>query len=143
MNFTQFKILTLSCLFARSLASLNAATSLEEAIKDVEVSGVMRYRYDTGRFENRSKLGFRDAGDGQYAGRGLVASSQAHRMLANFGFKASIGDDIKVFSQLWFSYLDESAFLYALNVNFKGKFSDEASFNVESSYLGNSLNKAS
>lgn len=274
MNFTRFKILTLSCVFAGSLASLNAATSLEEAIKDVEISGVMRYRYDTGRFENRNKLGFRDMGNGQFAGRGIVSSSQAHRMLANFGLKASIGEDIKVFSQLrygptrdggygagssantsrsfalrqvyaeydkeqlnikagrqqmdsiwtenyydglvgmgvkatykvlentslqayiydsfgvdeqggiggdlggyyqgsswsnlpfyiynlygvaasnhytlgvnqlnselWFSYLDQSAFLYALNVNFKGKFSDEVSFNVEASYLGNSLKK--
>lgn len=71
--------------------SLNA-TNLEEAIKNVDIQGVLRYRYDTG-ITAQNNTGFKDS-------RGLIASKQDHRILANLGIKASIDDNFKIFAQL-------------------------------------------
>lgn len=80
-----------------------SAKSLEETIKDIDVSGVIRYRYDTGRYDNPSKIGYRD-------GRGLVSSSQNHRFLANFNFKAQIEDNIKSYLQLRYGPTKEGGY---------------------------------
>nr|ELR8893089.1 major outer membrane protein [Campylobacter coli] len=40
--------LSLVAALAASAFSVANATPLEEAIKDIDVSGVLRYRYDTG-----------------------------------------------------------------------------------------------
>lgn len=81
--------------------SLNA-TPLEEYIKGVDFSGVIRYRYDTG-FISRDKTGFADS-------RGLIASKQDHRWLANFGTKVAIDDNFKAFLQVRYGPTKEDGY---------------------------------
>ena len=90
-------------LFACSSAifSLNA-TPLEEYIKSVDFSGVIRYRYDTG-FISKDKTGFADS-------RGLIASKQDHRWLANFGTKVAIDDSFKAFLQVRYGPTKEDGY---------------------------------
>lgn len=90
--------LAIFCLISQSLN----ATSLEEAIKSVDISGVARYRYDTGIYKS-DKTGFNDS-------RGLIASKQDHRFLSNLGVKVSIDDNFKVFGQLRYGPTKEDGY---------------------------------
>lgn len=81
--------------------SLNA-TPLDEYIKGVDFSGVIRYRYDTG-FVSKDNTGFKD-------GRGLIASKQDHRWLANFGTKVAIDDNFKAFLQVRYGPTKEDGY---------------------------------
>ncbi|TKX29305.1 hypothetical protein CQA38_04280 [Campylobacter sp. MIT 12-5580] len=70
-----------------SFASLNAI-SLEEAIKNVDFTGTLRYRYDT----------FREKGAAEQT------DSQLHKMRAQLGAAANIGDGLKVVGMLDYNY---------------------------------------
>lgn len=80
--------LSLVAALAAGAFSVANATPLEEAIKDVDVSGVLRYRYDTGNFDknfpNNSNLN---------------NSKQDHNYRAQVNFSAAIADNFKAFVQ--------------------------------------------
>ncbi|EAJ0699547.1 major outer membrane protein [Campylobacter jejuni] len=91
------KLVKLSLVAALAAGAFSAAnaTPLEEAIKDVDVSGVLRYRYDTGNFDknfvNNSNLN-------NY--------KQDHRYRAQVNFSAAIADNFKAFIQFDYNAVD-------------------------------------
>ncbi|ECR1885431.1 major outer membrane protein, partial [Campylobacter coli] len=72
------------------------ATPLEEAIKDIDVSGVLRYRYDTGRFGKDLNL----------ENANLNSSKQEHKYRAQINFSGAIADNFKAFVQLDYNAKD-------------------------------------
>ncbi|EIZ7648984.1 group 1 major outer membrane porin protein PorA [Campylobacter jejuni] len=91
------KLVKLSLVAALAAGAFSAAnaTPLEEAIKDVDVSGVLRYRYDTGNFDknfvNNSNLN---------------NSKQNHKYRAQVNFSAAIADNFKAFIQFDYNAAD-------------------------------------
>ncbi|HEH5345625.1 TPA: group 1 major outer membrane porin protein PorA [Campylobacter jejuni] len=91
------KLVKLSLVAALAAGAFSAAnaTPLEEAIKDVDVSGVLRYRYDTGNFDknfvNNSNLN---------------NSKQYHKYRAQVNFSAAIADNFKAFVQFDYNAAD-------------------------------------
>ncbi|EPS9000955.1 major outer membrane protein [Campylobacter jejuni] len=91
------KLVKLSLVAALAAGAFSAAnaTPLEEAIKDVDVSGVLRYRYDTGNFDknfpNNSNLN---------------DSKQDHKYRAQVNFSAAIADNFKAFVQFDYNAAD-------------------------------------
>ncbi|EAL1484488.1 major outer membrane protein [Campylobacter jejuni] len=81
--------LSLVAALAAGAFSVANATPLEEAIKDIDVSGVLRYRYDTGRFGK----------DVNIANGNLNNSKQAHKYRAQINFSGAIADNFKAFVQ--------------------------------------------
>ncbi|TKX32725.1 major outer membrane protein [Campylobacter aviculae] len=69
--------------------SVASATPVEEAIKDIDVSGVLRYRYEGANFDNDFP--------GQRSN--LMTSRQQHLYKAQFNFSAAIADNFKTFVQ--------------------------------------------
>ncbi|EAK7677843.1 major outer membrane protein [Campylobacter coli] len=94
--------LSLVAALAASAFSVANATPLEEAIKDIDVSGVLRYRYDTGRFS-------KDFGDGTnntISTGNLNGSKQEHKYRAQVNFSGAIADNFKAFVQLDYNAAD-------------------------------------
>ncbi|EOX9824168.1 group 1 major outer membrane porin protein PorA [Campylobacter jejuni] len=91
------KLVKLSLVAALAAGAFSAAnaTPLKEAIKDVDVSGVLRYRYDTGNFDknfvNNSNLN---------------NSKQDHKYRAQVNFSAAIADNFKAFVQFDYNAAD-------------------------------------
>ncbi|EAK1322668.1 group 1 major outer membrane porin protein PorA [Campylobacter jejuni] len=91
------KLVKLSLVAALAAGAFSAAnaTPLEEAIKDVDVSGVLRYRYDTGNFDknfvNNSNLN---------------NNKQNHKYRAQVNFSAAIADNFKAFVQFDYNAAD-------------------------------------
>ncbi|EOJ7892080.1 major outer membrane protein [Campylobacter jejuni] len=91
------KLVKLSLVAALAAGAFSAAnaTPLEEAIKDVDVSGVLRYRYDTGNFDknfvNNSNLN---------------NNKQDHKYRAQVNFSAVIADNFKAFIQFDYNAVD-------------------------------------
>ncbi|EOG0412013.1 major outer membrane protein [Campylobacter jejuni] len=91
------KLVKLSLVAALAAGAFSAAnaTPLEEAIKDVDVSGVLRYRYDTGNFDknfvNNSNLN---------------NNKQDHKYRAQVNFSAAIADNFKAFIQFDYNSQD-------------------------------------
>ncbi|MEQ4460620.1 major outer membrane protein [Campylobacter jejuni] len=91
------KLVKLSLVAALAAGAFSAAnaTPLEEAIKDVDVSGVLRYRYDTGNFDknfpNNSNLN---------------NNKQDHKYRAQVNFSAAIADNFKAFVQFDYNAAD-------------------------------------
>lgn len=94
--------LSLVAALAAGAFSVANATPLEEAIKDIDVSGVLRYRYDTGRFS-------KDFGDGTnntISTGNLNGSKQEHKYRAQLNFSGAIADNFKAFVQLDYNAKD-------------------------------------
>ncbi|MBX2711938.1 major outer membrane protein [Campylobacter jejuni] len=91
------KLVKLSLVAALAAGAFSAAnaTPLEEAIKDVDVSGVLRYRYDTGNFDKN----FVD-------NLNLNNSKQEHKYRAQVNFSAAIADNFKAFVQFDYNAAD-------------------------------------
>ncbi|WP_139865650.1 group 1 major outer membrane porin protein PorA [Campylobacter jejuni] len=91
------KLVKLSLVAALAAGAFSAAnaTPLEEAIKDVDVSGVLKYGYDTGNFDknfvNNSNLN---------------NSKQDHKYRAQVNFSAAIADNFKAFVQFDYNAAD-------------------------------------
>ncbi|EJL7940449.1 major outer membrane protein [Campylobacter jejuni] len=91
------KLVKLSLVAALAAGAFSAAnaTPLEEAIKDIDVSGVLRYRYDTGNFDknflNNSNLN---------------NNKQVHKYRAQVNFSAAIADNFKAFIQFDYNAVD-------------------------------------
>ncbi len=91
------KLVKLSLVAALAAGAFSAAnaTPLEEVIKDVDVSGVLRYRYDTGNFDKN----FVDNSN-------LNNSKQDHKYRAQVNFSAAIADNFKAFVQFDYNAAD-------------------------------------
>ncbi|EPZ4618092.1 group 3 major outer membrane porin protein PorA [Campylobacter coli] len=88
--------LSLVAALAASAFSVANATPLEEAIKDIDVSGVLRYRYESGRFGKDLNL----------ENANLNSSKQEHKYRAQINFSGAIADNFKAFVQLDYSAKD-------------------------------------
>ncbi|ECL2445133.1 group 1 major outer membrane porin protein PorA [Campylobacter jejuni] len=107
------KLVKLSLVAALAAGAFSAAnaTPLEEAIKDVDVSGVLRYRYDTGNFDknfvNNSNLN---------------NSKQDHKYRAQVNFSAAIADNFKAFVQFDYNAADSGYGANGIKNDQKGLF---------------------
>ncbi|MBX0564973.1 group 1 major outer membrane porin protein PorA [Campylobacter jejuni] len=107
------KLVKLSLVAALAAGAFSAAnaTPLEEAIKDVDVSGVLRYRYDTGNFDknfvNNSNLN---------------NNKQDHKYRAQVNFSAAIADNFKAFVQFDYNAADGGYGGYGIKNDQKGLF---------------------
>ncbi|EGM2779720.1 major outer membrane protein [Campylobacter jejuni] len=92
------KLVKLSLVAALAAGAFSAAnaTPLEEAIKDVDVSGVLRYRYDTGTFDKNWGIPNSNLND----------SKQDHKYRAQVNFSAAIADNFKAFVQFDYNAAD-------------------------------------
>ncbi|EPB2289566.1 group 3 major outer membrane porin protein PorA [Campylobacter coli] len=88
--------LSLVAALAAGAFSVANATPLEEAIKDIDVSGVLRYRYESGRFGK--DLNLKNAN--------LNSSKQEHKYRAQINFSGAIADNFKAFVQLDYNAKD-------------------------------------
>ncbi|HEF3017578.1 group 3 major outer membrane porin protein PorA [Campylobacter coli] len=88
--------LSLVAALAAGAFSVANATPLEEAIKDIDVSGVLRYRYESGRFGKDLNL----------ENANLNSSKQEHKYRAQLNFSGAIADNFKAFVQLDYSAKD-------------------------------------
>ncbi|HED6745795.1 TPA: major outer membrane protein [Campylobacter coli] len=91
--------LSLVAALAASAFSVANATPLEEAIKDIDVSGVLRYRYETSN--EWSDIN----GVAQNEGSG-ISGKQDHIYRAQLNFSGAIADNFKAFVQLDYSAKD-------------------------------------
>lgn len=88
--------LSLVAALAAGAFSVANATPVEEAIKDIDVSGVLRYRYDTGRFGKDLNL----------ENDTLNNSKQEHKYRAQINFSGAIADNFKAFVQFDYNSKD-------------------------------------
>lgn len=90
------KLVKLSLVAALAAGAFSAAnaTPLEEAIKDIDVSGVLRYRYDTSNDWSND-----DFGSG-------ISGKQTHNYRAQINFSGAIADNFKAFVQFDYNAAD-------------------------------------
>ncbi|EOL9455367.1 major outer membrane protein [Campylobacter coli] len=91
--------LSLVAALAAGAFSVANATPLEEAIKDIDVSGVLRYRYETSN--EWSDIN----GVAQNEGSG-ISGKQDHKYRAQLNFSGAIADNFKAFIQLDYNAKD-------------------------------------
>ncbi|EHU6027439.1 major outer membrane protein [Campylobacter coli] len=91
--------LSLVAALAACAFSVANATPLEEAIKDIDVSGVLRYRYETSN--EWSDIN----GVAQNEGSG-ISGKQDHKYRAQLNFSGAIADNFKAFVQLDYNAKD-------------------------------------
>ncbi|HHY1181841.1 TPA: major outer membrane protein [Campylobacter jejuni] len=90
------KLVKLSLVAALAAGAFSAAnaTPLEEAIKDIDVSGVLRYRY-----ESSNPWSNTDYGTG-------ISGRQDHKYRAQLNFSGAIADNFKAFVQFNYNAVD-------------------------------------
>ncbi|EAL4714479.1 hypothetical protein DOZ98_02765 [Campylobacter upsaliensis] len=91
--------LSLVAALAAGAFSVANATPLEEAIKDIDVSGVLRYRYRAGNIDDKDTAGLANQS-------GLITDKQMHQYRAQINFNAAIADNFKAFVQLDYAAKD-------------------------------------
>ncbi|HHT6992590.1 TPA: major outer membrane protein [Campylobacter coli] len=91
--------LSLVAALAAGAFSVANATPLEEAIKDIDVSGVLRYRYETGN--EWSDINGVAPNEG-----GNISGKQDHKYRAQLNFSGAIADNFKAFVQLDYNAAD-------------------------------------
>ncbi|ECQ5541675.1 TPA: major outer membrane protein [Campylobacter coli] len=91
--------LSLVAALAAGAFSVANATPLEEAIKDIDVSGVLRYRYETGN--EWSDINGVAPNEG-----GNISGKQDHKYRAQLNFSGAIADNFKAFVQLDYNAKD-------------------------------------
>ncbi|ECV9719069.1 major outer membrane protein, partial [Campylobacter upsaliensis] len=74
--------LSLVAALAAGAFSVANATPLEEAIKDIDVSGVLRYRYRAGNIDDKDTAGLANQS-------GLITDKQMHQYRAQINFNAA------------------------------------------------------
>ncbi|MCR6573768.1 major outer membrane protein [Campylobacter insulaenigrae] len=114
------KLVKLSLVAALAAGAFSAANavSLEEAIKDVDVSGMLRYRFESDRL---------DAGKVTTDGYNS-SKNNAHKFKSQLNFKAALDDNFKAFVQFEYNPGGELGF-GAANTDTK------STFNVKQAYL--------
>lgn len=105
--------LSLVAALAAGAFSVANATPLDEAIKDVDLSGALRYRYNSGRMTEHNHANLFDGPGGQ----GL--KKQSHQFVAKLGFQAAIADNFKAFVELAYNGGHEPGFDYGPNAEDK------------------------
>lgn len=123
------KLVKLSLVAALAAGAFSAANavSLEEAIKDIDVSGMMRYRFESDRLDAGTKpyakAEFKPGVQDGYNG----TKNNRHRFKSQINFKAALDDNFKAFVQ----------FQYSSNDNGFGGAKTETSkgFNIQQAYL--------
>ncbi|SUX05635.1 major outer membrane protein [Campylobacter lari] len=130
------KLVKLSLVAALAAGAFSAANavSLEEAIKDVDVSGMMRYRFQSDRLDRGN--GFAnvdvDGKDGiQQKGYNSTKNNE-HKFKAQLNFKAALDDNFKAFVQ--FQY-DATDFGFGRGNNGEQGTTTSDTFNVNQAYL--------
>lgn len=96
------KLVKLSLVAALAAGSFSAlsAKPLEEAIKNVEVSGALRYRFDSVTWQGKAnKAGVKFPGT-YY---GISDNNNNHRFRAFTGIKLDAGDNFKIFGQIMYN----------------------------------------
>ncbi|EGQ7247707.1 group 2 major outer membrane porin protein PorA [Campylobacter jejuni] len=90
------KLVKLSLVAALAAGAFSAAnaTPLEEAIKDVDVSGVLRYRYDSSNPWSNANFG------------SGISGKQDHEYRAQVNFSGAISDNFKAFVQFDYNSQD-------------------------------------
>ncbi|ELV9531232.1 major outer membrane protein [Campylobacter coli] len=116
--------LSLVAALAAGAFSVANATPLEEAIKDIDVSGVLRYRYETSNEWTDIN------GVAQNEGSG-ISGKQDHKYRAQLNFSGAIADNFKAFVQLDYNSKDGG---YGAN-NGSTTRSDSSKLNVRQLYL--------
>ncbi|HED6593862.1 TPA: major outer membrane protein [Campylobacter coli] len=111
--------LSLVAALAAGAFSVANATPLEEAIKDIDVSGVLRYRYETSNEWNNTDY---------LSG---ISGKQEHKYRAQLNFSGAIADNFKAFVQLDYNAKDGG---YGAN-NGSTTDGDSASLHVRQLYL--------
>ncbi|EAJ5547457.1 major outer membrane protein [Campylobacter coli] len=91
--------LSLVAALAASAFSVANATPLEEAIKDIDVSGVLRYRYETSNEWSDINGVVQNQGSG-------ISGKQDHKYRAQLNFSGAIADNFKAFVQLDYNAQD-------------------------------------
>ncbi|WP_072221574.1 major outer membrane protein [Campylobacter coli] len=91
--------LSLVAALAAGAFSVANATPLEEAIKDIDVSGVLRYRYETSNEWSDINGGAQNEGSG-------ISGKQDHKYRAQLNFSGAIADNFKAFVQLDYNAKD-------------------------------------
>ncbi|EAI7263441.1 major outer membrane protein [Campylobacter lari] len=93
------KLVKLSLVAALAAGAFSAANavSLEEAIKDVDVSGMMRYRFQSDRLE---------IGDAIQPGGYNSSKNNEHKFKSQLNFKAALDDNFKAFVQFEYNSTD-------------------------------------
>lgn len=91
--------LSLVAALAAGAFSVANATPLEEAIKDIDVSGVLRYRYETSNEWSDINGVAQDEGSG-------ISGKQDHNYRAQLNFSGAIADNFKAFVQLDYNAKD-------------------------------------
>lgn len=86
--------LSLVAAFAAGAFSAANATPLEEAIKDIDVSGVLRYRYESSNPWSNNNYG------------SGISGKQDHKYRAQVNFNAAIADNFKAFVQFDYNSKD-------------------------------------
>ncbi|HEF9972694.1 TPA: major outer membrane protein [Campylobacter coli] len=118
--------LSLVAALAAGAFSVANATPLEEAIKDIDVSGVLRYRYETSN--EWSDIN----GVAQNEGSG-ISGKQDHKYRAQLNFSGAIADNFKAFVQLDYNAKDGG---YGANNGSTTRAADNSStLNVRQLYL--------
>ncbi|MCK6635203.1 major outer membrane protein [Campylobacter coli] len=91
--------LSLVAALAASAFSVANATPLEEAIKDIDVSGVLRYRYETSNeWSDINGVAQNEGSD--------ISGKQDHKYRAQLNFSGAIADNFKAFVQLDYNAQD-------------------------------------
>ncbi|EOH7245863.1 major outer membrane protein [Campylobacter jejuni] len=90
------KLVKLSLVAALAAGAFSAAnaTPLEEAIKDIDVSGVLRYRYETSNDWSNANFG------------SGISGKQDHKYRAQVNFSGAISDNFKAFVQFDYNSQD-------------------------------------
>ncbi|EDO9546725.1 major outer membrane protein [Campylobacter coli] len=91
--------LSLVAALAAGAFSVANATPLEEAIKDIDVSGVLRYRYETSNEWSDINGVAHNEGSG-------ISGKQDHKYRAQLNFSGAIADNFKAFVQLDYNAQD-------------------------------------
>lgn len=115
--------LSLVAALAAGAFSVANATPLEEAIKDIDVSGVLRYRYETSNDWSDVNGNPVDLGSG-------ISGKQDHKYRAQLNFSGAIADNFKAFVQLDYNAQDGG---YVNNLSTTD--GDNASLHVRQLYL--------
>lgn len=92
------KLVKLSLVAALAAGAFSAANavSLEEAIKDVDVSGMFRYRFESDRLTENDQVE-----DGYNSSK-----NNAHKFKSQLNFKAALDDNFKAFVQFQYTSTD-------------------------------------
>ncbi|HED4890712.1 TPA: major outer membrane protein [Campylobacter jejuni] len=116
------KLVKLSLVAALAAGAFSAAnaTPLEEAIKDVDVSGVLRYRYDTSNDWNNAGFG------------SGISGKQTHNYRAQINFSGAIADNFKAFVQFDYAAVDGG---YNVTNGTGNQRNDQNSLTVRQLYL--------